>query len=79
MYNTVVQCTYVCLLGWLGWHANPTNHFFGSSFFFESKLPPEPSEPLIALLAYLEPKIWLKKQKLGKIQVPQKVTLGIFG
>jgi len=27
---------------------------------------------------YLEPKLWLKKQKLVKFQLPQKVTMGIF-
>jgi len=30
---------------------------------------------LIGLLAYLEPKLWFKKQKLGKLQVSQEVTL----
>ena len=27
---------------------------------------------------YMEPKLWLKNQKLVKFQLPQKVTMGIF-
>jgi len=35
-------------------------------------------EPLIVFLAYLEPKLWLKKQNWLKIQVPQKLTFAIL-
>jgi len=34
-------------------------------------------EPLIGFLAYLKPKLWLKKQLLSKNKVTQKVTLAI--
>ena len=36
-------------------------------------------EPLIVFLAYLEPKLWLKKQKLGKNSSPTKANLCHFG
>jgi len=44
-------------------------HFFGSSFFGK-KLSPEFLERLIGFLAYKEPKLWLKNQKLGKAFTP---------
>jgi len=46
--------------------------------FMESRLSSESLEPMIGLLAYLKLKSWLKKQKLGKFQVTQKVTWAIF-
>ena len=46
--------------------------------FLDCRLSSESFEPLSALLAYLEPKLWLKKQKLGKILGPQTLTSGIF-
>jgi len=46
--------------------------------FLDSRLSSDSFEPLIVLLAYLERKLWLKKQKLGKILLPQMLTLGIL-
>jgi len=40
-------------------------------FFFKSRLSSESLESLIGFLAYLEPKLWLKKQKLVKVLPPQ--------
>jgi len=44
---------------------NPKRHFFAQVFFGIQDVI-ESLEPLIGLLAYLEPKLWLKKQKLVK-------------
>ena len=52
--------------------------FFRSRFFW-NWLWSASLEPLIDLLAYLEPNLWLKKQFLTKIKVSQKVTLAISG
>jgi len=38
----------------------------------------QPLEPLTGYLAYLDLKLWLKKQKLGKIQLPEKAIMAIF-
>jgi len=46
--------------------------------FFESRLSSELLEPLIGLLAYLEPRLWLKHHKLVKILLPQTLILGIL-
>jgi len=46
--------------------------------FVDSRLSSESFELLIVLLAYLEPKLWLKKQKLEKILLSQTLTLGIL-
>jgi len=43
--------------------ANPMSHFW-LKFFLESRLSSESLEPLIGFLAYLEPILLLKKQKL---------------
>jgi len=44
---------------------------FSLNIFLESRLSPKFLEPLTGLLSYLEPKLWLKKQKLVKI-LPRK-------
>jgi len=49
--------------------------FLGSSFF-ETRLWSASSEPLIDLLAYLEPNLWLKNPVFHKIQ---KVSQNFFG
>jgi len=43
----------------------PNEPFFGSSFFY-FRVSSESLEPLVGFLAYLEPKLWIKKQKLVK-------------
>ena len=47
--------------GYLILGAKPMSHFL-AQVFFEPRLSSESLEPLIGLLAYLEPKLWLKKQ-----------------
>jgi len=59
-------CFHPCGQVYLALGANPTCHFF-DSFLLESKLSSKSLEPLIAFIAYLELKLWLKKQKLVKI------------
>jgi len=51
---------------------------FWLKLFLESRLSSESLEPLIGLLAYLEPKLWPKDQKLVRIIFPQMLTLGIL-
>jgi len=63
--------------GFLALDANPTSHFL-VRVFFGIRLPSESLEPLIGLLAYLVPKLWLKKQKLVKIISAQMLTQGVF-
>ena len=46
--------------------ANPFSHFW-LKFFLETRPKSTSLEPLNGFLAYLEPKIWIKKQKLVKI------------
>jgi len=49
---------------YLALRANPTGHIFGLKFFFlESRLSSDCLEPLFGLLAYLDAKLWPKKQK----------------
>jgi len=55
--------------------ANPTSHIFGPGILLDTRLPSEPSEPLIGFLAYLEPKLWPKKQKLVNISTPANAKL----
>jgi len=55
-----------------------TSHFLGSKFFV-TRLSSETLEAMIGILAYLEPKLWLKKQKLGKNSNPTKGNFGHFG
>ena len=50
--------------------ANTMGQFL-AQIFLESKLSSKSLDPLTGSLAYLEPKLWLKKQKLVKI-LPQK-------
>jgi len=50
----------------------------GSKFFFETWLLSENLEPLIDFLTYLEQKLWLKNQKLGKNPSPTKANLEHF-
>jgi len=48
---------------------------FWLKLFWETRAMTWSLEPLISFLAYLEPKLWLKNQTLGKNSIPQKVTL----
>jgi len=57
--------------------ANPISHFL-AQVFLGLKLSSESSESLIGLLAYLQPKLRLKNNKLVKILHPQTLTLGIL-
>jgi len=43
---------------------------------FETRLSHESLEPLTDFLAYLEPKLWHKKQKVVKISTPANSSLG---
>jgi len=72
----VIMGTCFCLLGQfcLALGTNPISHFW-AEVFLDSRLSSKSLKPLIGLPAYLEPNLRLK---LGKFQVPQKVTLGIF-
>jgi len=47
--------------------------------FFENRLSSESSEHLIGILAYLKPKLRLKKQNLGKNSSPTKDNFSLFG
>jgi len=71
-------CFRPCGQVYLALGANPMGHFFGSIFFLESRLSYQSLELLIGLLAYLEPKLWLKIQNLLKILSPQKLTWDMF-
>ena len=51
---------------------------FWLNFVLDLRLSSESLESLIGLLAYLDPKLWLHKQKLVKILPPQMLTLGLF-
>jgi len=42
----------------------------------ETRLSSEYLEPLIGFLAYLESKLWHKKQKVVKISAPKNANLG---
>jgi len=55
---------------------NPMNQFFSLKFFLETKLPSESIEPLIGFLAYLEPKLWPKNQKVVKMSTHTNANLG---
>jgi len=70
--NVVRICFH--LRGWvyLALGTNPTDHFL------ESRLSSESLEPLIGLLAYLEPKLWLKNQTLVKCLPPQMLIWNVF-
>ena len=46
---------------YLALDANPTSHFWLKFYFWKLDCNPGLSEPLIGILAYLEPKLWLKK------------------
>ena len=71
-----------CLLNFMAdvtWPCTPTQWaIFWFKFFLESRLSSTSSEPLIGFLAYLQSKLWPKKQKLVKILLPQSSTLGIL-
>jgi len=54
------------------WALGQCEFFFRLMFFLIHN---ESLEPLIDLLAYLDPKLWLKKQKLVK-SVPTNANLG---
>jgi len=58
--------------------ANPTSHSFGS-MFLETRLSSESLEPMVGILAYLEPKLCFKKQNLSKNSNPTKGNFGHFG
>jgi len=53
--------------------ANPFCPFF-AQVFFKTRLSTEFFEPLIGFLAYLEPNLWLTKQKLVKISTQQTLS-----
>jgi len=50
--------------------------FFGSRFFLETRLSSESLEGLIGLPEYHEPKLWLKKQEVGKNSKPTEGNHG---
>jgi len=52
--------------------------FFWIKFVLETRLRSASSEPLIDFLAYLEPKLWHKIQKLVKISTLTNITLGVL-
>jgi len=54
--------------------ANLMNHFL-AKFLLETRQKSTTSEPLIDILAYLQPKLWAKKQNL-KISAPTNPNLG---
>jgi len=54
------------------------NHFYDSSFL-ETRPSSASLEPLIGFLAYLGPKLWLKKQKLDENSSLRKGTLDHIG
>jgi len=57
--------------------ANPLSHFLAQVFFFCGNRPKSASlEPCNGCLAYLEPKLWIKKQKLVKMSDPTNPNLG---
>jgi len=55
------------------------NYPISAQVFLETKLPSESLGPLIDFLAYLDPKLWLKNQKLGNNSSSTKGNLGHFG
>jgi len=55
--------------------ANPTDYFL-AQVFLESRLSSEALEPLIGFVAYLEPKLWLKQQKLVINSAPTNADPG---
>jgi len=59
-------CFGLCGRDYLALGANPRSHFL-AQVFLESRLSSDSLEPLFGLLAYLEPKIWLK---IGKNSSP---------
>jgi len=65
-------------LFYLALSAKSMSYFFGSRFL-ETRRLSESQKPLIGMLAYLEPKLWLKDQKLDKNSSPTKGNLGHFG
>jgi len=56
----------------------PTSEFL-AQIFLETRLLSKTLESMIGILAYLEQKLWLKKQKLGKNSNLTKGNLGCFG
>jgi len=63
----------------LSWPWAPTEkNIFWHKFFWNQAII-RVLEPLIGLIVYLEPKLWLKKQKLGKTLSHKKGNLGHFG
>jgi len=75
----VIMKACFCLCGqvYLALGANPTGHFL-AQFFWESRLSSKSLEPFIGLLAYLEPKLWLKNQTFVKILLLQTLTWTAF-
>jgi len=70
-------CFHLCSQLYLALDADCNRPFLGS-IFLKSRLLSKFLEPLISLLAYLEPKLWPKNRKLVKFLLPQMLTRGVF-
>jgi len=59
--------------------AKPISQFLRSSFFLQTRLSFESLVPEIGFLPYLEPKFWIKNQKLVNARVRRKAAPDIDG